>query len=152
MIVVFWGTHVFTRLVGFSGDRSICSDCELGYKKRVIKESHWVHFEYIPLFPIKSKYHIVCPVCGKRRTVEIIDMVYDFVPLKYDPQPDIEIYAKHILAKKPDGWFETDYSYELWARDLRTGNVICVGTNCTKKNVKNFKKNLGYKKIEIIEV
>lgn len=151
-MIVFWGTHVFTRFVGFSGDNSACRNCGLGYKKRIVKESHWAHFEYIPLFPVNIKYQIICPVCGNRYTVDHIDMVLDFEPLKSDPQPDIEVYAKHILAKKPDGAFKTDYSYELWAKDLHTGNETRLGTNCTKTNVNNFKKNLGYKKLEIIEV
>lgn len=151
-MLIVWGTHVFTKLVGYSGDRSACRHCNLGYMKRIVKEYRWAHFEYIPLFPVGSKYHIICPVCGNRFTVDFEDMIRDFEPLKSNPQPDIEIYAKHILAKKPDGVFKADHSYELWARDLNNGNEIRVGGDLTKQNVNNFKKNLGYKKIEIKEV
>ena len=63
-----------------------------------------------------------------------------------------EVYAKHILAKKPKGAFAVDNSYELWVKDLVTGEDICIAVDITKDMVKNVKKNRGLKKLEIRDI
>ena len=70
-----------------------------------------------------------------------------------DPEPqDITVYAKHILANKPQGFLATDTSYEVWIKDNISGEEMCLATNSTKDYIKSIKKNRGIKNIQIIDV
>lgn len=147
-----YGTTVFTKFEGFFGEKVECPICHKNYKQAYVRNSVWAHLSYIPLFPLKKKYFKMCPICGngvelKRREAkaEMINKAETF-------QQDIKIYAKHNLINKPNGFFAVDDSYELWAKDMLTGEEICISSKITKTSISEEKKARGLKKIDIIEV
>ena len=69
-----------------------------------------------------------------------------------DENQKIEIYAKHILAKKPKKFLDPDMSYEIYAKDLVSGEETLIATNVSKDVVKMLKKDRGLKKVQIFDV
>lgn len=150
-MIIIYGTKVFTKHMGYFGEKVRCESCQNEYPNAYVKFSTWVHLCYIPLFPVKKIYYKMCPICSSG--VELKSKTAK-AEMKSLPKADLqlEIYAKHILANKPKKIFATDTSYELWVKDLATGEDICVSTGITKEHIKRAKKARGLKKLEIKQI
>ena len=150
-MIIFYGEKVFTKHMGYYGESAQCGSCGKAYPDSFVKVSRWFHIFFIPLFPVKKTYFKMCPVCSSGVELKSKEAKAEMKSLKkVDLQ--IEIYAKHVKANKPKKLFATDTSYELWAKDLATGEDFCVSTGITKDQIKKTKKARGLKKLEIKEV
>ena len=152
MGMIVYGTKTFTKFVGYFGEKETCNNCQKTYKKRYVKNTVWAHLDYIPLFPVKKTYSVMCPICGDGISLKSKEAKEDMKNADLSDCPNIELFAKHILEKKPKGILSTDNSYELWTKDLDSGEEICIATDITKDVIKNVKKTRGYKKVNIIDV
>lgn len=150
MAVIVYGTHVFTKLMGYYGQREECPACHRVYKKGYVRYTSWAHLEYIPLFPVKKRYFKMCPACGRGMELKSKEAKAE---MQNDDgtRQEFEAYAKHILAKKPSGIMSVDNSYEFWVKDLVSGQEILLESDITKDMVKRIKKNMGFKKVPIIK-
>ena len=150
-MLVVYGTHVFTKFLGYFGQPEECAQCHKKYKKSMVRVKRWAHLEFIPIFPCGSSYFYSCPICGfgtelKKKDGKAI------IEAPSDPhQQNIQIYAKHVAANRPTKKFAVDSSYELWARDLITGEDFCVRNGQTRDNLKSEKKSRGLKDIPVVE-
>ncbi len=152
MALFIYGTKAFTSFKGYFGQKEECPNCHKVYKKGFTKVSRWAHIDYIPLFPVGSSYIRFCPVCGNGDVIKSKE-AKEIMAAPTDPEPqDITVYAKHILANKPQGFLATDTSYEVWIKDNISGEEMCLATNSTKDYIKSIKKNRGIKNIQIIDV
>lgn len=152
MGMIIYGTRVFTKHQGFFGQREECPNCHRIYKKAYVKNTVWAHLDYIPIFPVKKTYFKMCPICGvgmelksKQAQMEMQN-TYDMTI------PNLQIYAVHILAQKPQGIMATDNSYQVWVRDLNTNENVCIASNTTKDMVKQIKKERGLKNLPITDM
>ncbi len=152
MAVIVYGTHVFTKMAGYFGRKEECPVCNRTYKKGFVKISRWVHVEYIPLFPVKTTYFKMCPVCGSGVELKKKEAKSEMSNNNDESRQEFEAFAKHVLANKPSGFMSTDNSYEFWVRDLVSGEEILVETGLTKDQIKRMKKGRGYKKVPVIKV
>ena len=146
-----YGSRTFTSNKGYFGNKETCQHCQKSYIPSYIKVSTWAHFDYIPIFPIKTRYYKMCPICGHNNELTRKEAK----PLMINPDngtQNLKTYAKHVLHNKPEKKLQTDTSYELWVKDLTTGEDICISTGLTKSDIKTSKRNRGLKKIEIIDV
>lgn len=151
MAVIVYGTHIFTKLAGYYGQREECPICHRVYKKGYVRNTTWAHLEYIPLFPIKKTYYKMCPACGRGIELKNKEAKAEMQNANDTSRQEFEAYAKHILAKKPTGIMSVDTSYEFWIKDLVSGEEFLLDTDLTKDQVKNIKKNMGFKKVPIIK-
>ena len=147
---IIYGTKTFTKFEGYYGDIKECESCSKAYKKAYVKYTTWAHLNEIPLFPIKKSYNVICPICGHGYSLKGKDAKMEMN--NKDDNQNIKIYAKHILSKKPKKILDPDMSYELYAKDLVSGEETLIATNISKDVVKSFKKDRGIKKLEIIDV
>ena len=152
MGMIIYGTRVFTKHQGFFGQREECPNCNRIYKKAYVKNTVWAHLDYIPIFPVKKTYFKMCPICGvgmelksKQAKLEMQN-TYDMA------DPNLQVYAVHILAQKPQGIMATDNSYQVWVRDLNTNENVCIASNTTKDMVKQIKKERGLKNLPITDM
>ena len=152
MALIVYGTHVFTKFKGYYGMKEECPYCHRKYQKGYVRYSKWVHFEYIPLFPVKILYLKMCPICGKAYELTGKEAKEQMEYANETSEQKLEMYAKHILAKKPKGIMTCDTSYEFWVKDLVTGEEICIASDLAKEEVKRMKKQRGIKKLQIIDV
>ena len=152
MATVYYGTRTFSKFVGYFGEKKECPNCHRTYKNSYVKFSSWFHIYFIPLVPTKTVYFKSCPICGvgyelkKKEAVQEIKAGGDAEFQGFEP------HAKHILANKPKGILKTDNSYELWLKDLASGEDILVASEINKDDLKRFKKERGYKKIPVEQV
>lgn len=151
MGVIIYGTRVFTKLEGYYGEKEECPNCHKVYQKGYVKNSVWAHLDYLPLFPIKKVYFKMCPICGRGYELKKKEAKKEMVNSTISNQ-SLEVYAKHILANKPKGIMSVDNSYELWVKDLTTGEEICTASNLSKDVIKDIKKERGLKKIQIKDI
>lgn len=149
---IMYGTRVSTKFEGYYGNREECTVCHKIYQKAYVKNTVWAHLNYIPLFPVKKYYFKMCPICG--RGVELKSRVAkeEIASDNNTSSQNLKVYAKHIIANKPKGFLEVDTSYQVWVKDLSTGEDICIVTDLSKDVVKDIKKERGLKKIDIIDV
>ncbi|MBQ1411338.1 MAG: hypothetical protein IIY94_08700 [Oscillospiraceae bacterium] len=147
-----YGTKVFTKCIGSYGQEESCPACGKRYKQSFVRCSKWAHLDYIPIFPMKKTYEKICPICGHGVTLTNKEAKAEMAASQKDESQHIEIYAKHILAKKPKKLMEADQSYEIWARDLNTNEETRLAFDVSKEIVKETKKARGLKKINIIDV
>ena len=152
MAMVIYGTHVFTKFEGYYGEKKQCPNCQKIYKPAFVKNSIWGHIYYIPLIPIKSYYDVICPICGVGTTMKKKEAKQLMMLPNDGIQQSIKYYAKHVLANKPEKKFQTDKSYEIWAKDEMTGEETCIAVNLVKGAIGNTKKKFGIKEIPIIDV
>lgn len=151
--MIVYGTRVFTKLEGYFGNREECSVCHKTYQKGYVKNTVWAHLSYIPLFPIKKTYFKMCPICGNGMELKSKAAKAEMAAgAGIVSSQNLEVYAKHILAKKPKKFMETDTSYEVWVKDLSTGEEVCVASDLYKDAVKDIKKERGLKQLEIRDV
>lgn len=153
MGMIIYGTKVFTKQMGFFGEKKVCSNCGREYKELYVKYTTWAHLNEVPLFPVKSRFYRMCPICGNT-TAELNgkEAKAEMINGADLAEQNIEIYAKHILANKPKGILSVDQSYELWVKDVVSGEEICVASEIMKDDAKRAKKERGYKKLPIIDV
>lgn len=151
MGMIMYGTKVFTKFKGYFGEREECACCHKTYKKSYVKFTTWFHIDEIPLFPVKSTYYKMCPICGDSIEMKGKYAKAEMVVTGEPETQQLETYAKHILANKPKGIMSVDNSYEFWVKDLSTGEEICVATGLTKDVVKRMKKERGLKNFKIID-
>ncbi len=150
-MIIFYGEKVFTKHMGYFGEKAQCENCSKAYPDAFVKVSRWLHIFFIPLFPVKITYFKKCPICGNGVELKGKEAKAEMKSLeKVDLK--LEVYAKHIKANKPKGVFATDTSYELWVKDLSTGEDMCVATGITKSRIKEIKKARALKKLPIMEV
>lgn len=152
MATIVYGTRVFTKLTGYFGPREECPFCHRVYKKGYVKNTVWAHLEYIPLFPVKKTYFKMCPACGRGTTLKSKEAKAEMINANDGYRQEFEAFAKHVLANKPSKLMSTDTSYEFWVRDLVSGEEFLVESELTKKQVKQWKKSRGDKKVPIINV
>ena len=146
-MVFFYGVHVFPKFMGYFGQIEECEHCHKRYKKSMIRLSKWAHFDYLPIFPCGTEYFYACPVCGAGKRMKKAE-AKAILEAPSDPsQQNIQIYAKHVAANPGD----RKTSYELWMRDLVTGEDLCIRNNLNKAMVKQEKKNRGLKELAIVE-
>lgn len=149
MATVYYGTRVFSKFVGFYGPKMECPKCHRTYKYSYVKFSSWFHIYYLPLVPTKTVYFKSCPICGAGYELKKKEAVLEIKAGSDGEFQGLEPHAKHVLANKPKGIMKADNSYELWVKDLATGEDILVASEITKGELKNFKKERGYKKVPI---
>lgn len=150
--MIIYGTRVFTKHEGFYGQREECPNCHRIYKKAYVKNSVWGHLDYIPLIPIKKYYFKMCPICGMGTELKSKQAKMEMQTTYDMTNPNLQIYAIHILAQKPKGIMATDNSYQVWVRDLTTNENICIASNTTKDMVKQIKKERGLKNLPITDM
>ena len=146
-----YGTKVFTKLLGYFGPNQECTNCHRTYKRAIVRYSSWFHFDYIPIFPTKTQFVKMCPICGAGFELRKADAKQE-MQAGNDGFPGFEPHAKHIMANKPKGLLATDNSYELWLKDLSNGEEICIGSEITKEDIKILKRERGYKKVPIEKI
>lgn len=151
MAMIVYGTHVFTKHMGYYGKKEECPVCRKIYSKGYVRNMVWAHLEYIPLFPVKWNYFKMCPICGRGVEMKAKQAKAEMEGAENTNQK-FEVYAKHILAKKPKKLMAADTSYEVWIKDLITGEETCIVSETCKDVVKDIKKERGLKKIEIKDV
>ena len=151
MGMIIYGTKVFTKFKGYFGEREECACCHKTYKKSYVKFTTWFHIDELPLFPVKSTYYKMCPICGDSIEIKGKYAKAEMVVTGEPETQQLETYAKHILANKPKGFMSVDSSYEFYVKDLSTDEEICVATNLTKDMVKDMKKERGLKNFKIID-
>lgn len=151
MATIVYGTKTFSKNLGYFGPRQQCPTCGRVYSKSLVRYRKWAHFEYIPVFPVKSTYFHMCPVCGSGYEVDKT-AAKNMLASQPVTNQNIELFGRHILANKAKGLLATDTSYELWARDTFTGEQICIGSNLMKDQIKQQKKDRGLKDIPIMNV
>lgn len=147
-----YGTSVFTKRKGAFGNREECPVCHRVYKKEYIQVSTWGHLCYIPLFPMKKTYFKMCPICGNGFELDKKQGKVEMQNVMDSSVQNVMVFAKHILANKKSGLLASDESYEVWVRDLTTGEEICIVANVSKDIVKKIKKERGLKNLPIYDV
>lgn len=152
MGMIMYGTKTFTKFKGYFGDKEECPCCHKTYKKAYVKYTTWFHLDEIPLFPVKSTYYKMCPICGDSIEVNGKQAKSEMISLEEAETQQLETYAKHILANKPKGIMSVDTSYEFWVKDMVTNEEICIATNLDKDTVKRMKKERGLKNFKIINI
>ena len=145
-----YGTRKFIKFCGYYGQPETCLNCNRTYSKAFVKVTTWAHFDYIPLFPMGTSYLRLCPVCAAG--VEINKNSAKELMVNKNETQRIYLYGKHYLKNHPAGLIHPEISYELWMRDLSTNEESCVFTHIRKDQIKNIKKSLGIKKLEIINI
>ncbi len=142
-----YGTHVFTKFMGYFGQVEECAQCHKQYKKSMVRIKKWAHLDYIPIFPCGTSYFYACPVCGAGKQLKKAD-ARAIMDAPSDPrQQNLQVYAKCVIADPT----KNKKSYELWVRDLITGEDVCVRNNLTKAFIKQEKKNRGLKELSIVD-
>ena len=152
MGIIMYGTRVSTKFEGYYGNSEECMECHKTYQKAYVKHTVWTHLNYIPLFPVKKEYFKMCPICGNGIVLKSSEAKEEIESGNDTSSQNLKLYAKHIIAKKPKGLLDVDTSYEVWVKDLSTGEDTCIATDLSKDVVKNIQKERGLKKIEIIDV
>lgn len=147
----YYGTRVFSKLMGYFGPKQECDQCHRAYTRAIVKYSTWFHFDYIPIIPTKTQYVKMCPICGAGFELLKADAKQE-MQAGNNGFPGFEPHAKHIMANKPKGLLATDNSYELWLKDLSTGEDIIIASEITKEDIKNLKKERGYKKVPMEKI
>ena len=146
-----YGTKVFTKSMGYFGQIEECPQCHKKYKKEMIRAKKWAHFDEIPIIPAGTSYYFACPVCGLGKQLDKKD-AEAIMQAPSDPhQQSLETYAKRLVAKKPKKLLDPDKSYELWVRDLITGEDMLVKADLSKMEINMEKKDRGLKKMQIIQ-
>ncbi len=141
--MIIYGVKIFNKILGYFGEEHECENCHHTYKSRLLKTSKWIHIMFIPCIPIGASYKKICPICYKNENLT-------------------RKQAKE-LRKNPDTtgqYIETSFihhmnnnnGYEIWVNDPKSGGDVCVLNNLNKTQIKNFKKNMGLKNINIKEV
>ncbi len=151
MARIVYGTKVFTKALGYYGEKQQCPNCQRVYSKSLVAYKKWAHLEYIPIFPVKTTYYHMCPICSQGYEV---DKATAKNMLAGQPVTDqnITMFAKHFRARKPKGLLTADTSYELWVKDLMTNEEICIAANISKDHIKQEEKTRGFGKVAIYEL
>lgn len=153
MAMVVYGMHVFPKFVGYFGEKQLCPNCQKTYKPAYIKNSVWGHIYYIPLLPIRTYYNRICPICGYGDMLKKKEAIVEMSTPTDGSRQEFQYYAKHILANKPTKMLQSDTSYDIYAKDLVSGEEVCIASGVTKNRIKDIKKQFGLKETPaIIEV
>lgn len=78
MAIIVYGTHVFTKLTGYYGQREECPVCHRIYQKGYVRNTVWAHLEYIPLFPVKKEPYAKHVLAKKPTGFMSTDNSYEF--------------------------------------------------------------------------
>lgn len=147
-----YGTESFSKHLGYFGTPTTCPSCGNRYSMSYVRIRKWAHVDYIPLFPVKSVYFKMCPICTAGVEMKGKDAKAEMKTLERNSAQRLEYYGKHILKDKPKGIFKTDFSYEMWVRDCATGETVCIGNRLDYDKLKKMKKTRGIKKLPIEKV
>lgn len=148
----YYGTRVFSKLLGYYGEAEECPVCHRTYQKGYVKYNKWAHLNFIPIIPTGKRYYAVCPICGNDKELDKKEAKAVIKNTTTPSNQSFNVYAKHIMANKPKGILADDTSYELWVKDLVSNEEVCVATDFTKDTLKDMKLERGLKKIKIIKV
>lgn len=152
MAVVFYGTETFVKHAGYFGEPQECEVCHQVYQKSYVRVRRWAHLDYVPLFPTKTLYFRMCPICARGQELSKKDGKAEIKALNAVSNQKFEYYAKHILAEKKKGFLATDDSYEFWVKDVNSGAEFCIAKKITKDKVKAMKKGRGIKNLPVLDV
>lgn len=152
MGMIFYGTRTFSKHLGYVGEKEVCQNCGKEYRKSVVRYRRWFHLNWIPLFPVKSTYYEMCPVCAFGAELKGKEAQEELAAAGSQETQSLEYYAKHILANKKKGIMSADQSYEFWMRDKHSGEEICIASGVRKDDVKEMKKVRGIIEFEYIDV
>ena len=152
MGTIVYGTKTFSKNMGYYGPKELCIGCGRTYKTAIVKYTSWFHIDYLPIIPTKKKFFKMCPVCGAATELQKDNAKQLISKADNEGFAGFEALARHIMADKPKGILATDNSYQIWVKDLSTGEEICVQSNATKEDIKQFKLERGYKKLPIERV
>ena len=152
MGAIYYGTRTFSKHMGYFGPKQECQNCHRTYQKAIVKFSSWFHIDYIPLIPTKTQYFKSCPICGAGFELRKQDAKAEMQTPGDGTVQTLEPHAKHILANKPKGLLASDNSYELWMKDVNSGEDICIASEISKEDIKRFKKERGWKKVPMEKV
>ena len=141
--MIIYGIKVFIKNLGFCGPITLCPSCQVQYKKWLVREKKWLHIMFIPLFPIKTEYKIVCPMCCRT------DVITKAVAKQYMAQPDMNGQNVQMSFYHHVG---NNQGYEIWVKDVNNNIDRCILNNATKYQINNFKKNMGFKNYPTIEI
>ena len=141
--MIIYGIKEFIKNLGFYGPATMCDGCQTQYKKWIVRTKKWMHIMFIPLFPIKTEYKLVCPMCCK------MDALDKKVAKQYLAQPDMNGQNIQIAFYHHVG---NDQGYEVWVTDYNTNIQKCVMANLNKYQLNNVKRNLGFKNYPTTEI
>ena len=91
------------------------------------------------------------PICGNGIELKAKEAKAEMASGSINDQ-NIQIYAKHFNANKPKGLLAVDTNYEVWVKDVNTGEDIGLVNNIDKDFIKSLKKERGIKIIPIREI
>jgi len=60
---IIWGTHTYKKLIGAAKTVN-CGHCNNVVTFQILRARTWFTLFWIPIFPVSSKYFILCPICG----------------------------------------------------------------------------------------
>ena len=61
-MIIIWGTRAFQKLLGNTITYT-CGHCNNINPFLVVRVRRWFTLFWIPIFPISSKYFVLCPTC-----------------------------------------------------------------------------------------
>ena len=100
---------------------------------------------FVPLIPFGTSYTKVCPICFKTEKLKKKEAKELMKMPDLDGQNIDTLFIHHSSASNKDG-------YEIWAVDNRTNQRTCVLKDLNVYQLRNFKKNMGYKDAPVKEV
>lgn len=152
MAIFIYGTKVFTKAMGYYGPAEECPNCHKVYSKSFVRAKTWAHLDYVPLFPVKTRFFQECPICGLGQEMKSKEAKAQMLSLGAAQGQSLSFFARHLVKNKPKGLLATDNTYELWVKDEVTGQELCLGTQLTKDDIKRRKKNRAIKNLPIFDV
>ena len=152
MGAIYYGTRTFSKHMGYFGPKQECQNCHHTYQKAIVRFKSWFHIDFILLVPTKTTYFKSCPICGVGFELKKADAKAEMQAAGDGTVTSLEVHAKHIMANKPKGLMKADNSYEVWMKDLTTGEDICIASEVTKEDIKKLKRERGWKKVPMEKV
>ncbi len=61
---IIWGSRTLTKAFGLMSQAFTCSHCNNTHYWKLMRYSRWFTLFFIPIFPFKTTYMQMCPICG----------------------------------------------------------------------------------------
>lgn len=77
-MLIIWGTKGFEKVLGMTKQPYQCSHCGNANYYKIVRQRVWFTLFWIPLFPVSTKYYVLCPICdfgSKLKKDEALAMV-----------------------------------------------------------------------------
>ncbi|MCL2036689.1 MAG: zinc-ribbon domain-containing protein [Oscillospiraceae bacterium] len=68
-MIIIWGTKGFTKIMGYTSETT-CNHCNNRNAFQIMRVMTWFTLFWIPLFPVSSRYFIVCPICSNNAKIK----------------------------------------------------------------------------------